>query len=196
MCLVCLVGPPLSNSETGPDGGLTLKGDVAEAGFNLTTGLEQLLVTITTMIPGVKVVVMGLIPPYKADEPALLAIRSLSERVRQLARDRGARFLDVEALLRRALSHVPSESVPWELSEDEEVSDQPWISGWCVGRPPPTSVSAERLRTHAAMRCILPRPPTPQLPPPPPQLPPPQLPPPDLEALYEENGGGNPCRPV
>ena len=48
--------------------------------------------------------------PCSVDSDALHLLRSLSEHIRQLARDLGARFIDAEALLRRAISALPSDS--------------------------------------------------------------------------------------
>ena len=66
--------------------------------------LEQLLITLGTIIPGVKPIVLCAIPALRLDDPALRGTRKLTAELWTICRARGCRFIDVERALRRAMS--------------------------------------------------------------------------------------------
>ena len=78
-------GPALVNRRDG-HAPIQLREDAAAAAQQVLAGLEQLLITLGTMIPGVKPIVMCAIPGLRLDDPALRGTRELSAAMWALAR--------------------------------------------------------------------------------------------------------------
>ncbi|XP_043191849.1 uncharacterized protein LOC122365592 isoform X4 [Amphibalanus amphitrite] len=152
--VICVGGPALvpRRGDRVQGAPVPLLEDAAGAAARVVSGMEHWLSTLELVIPGTRAVILSVLPERDLSAEALDMFRGLSLTLWQVARQRGAAFLDVEAVLRRDVAGMAPSSAT--ATPDPAVL-QGVTPGHASSRPATDDTAPGRGTSRAALQAAI-----------------------------------------